>query len=163
MNQDGSASRLAEIAYVALVAGVAVLVWMEAGRSPPAPYEPLGPGSIPRWAAAALFALAVGMGARLLFGRRLGAASVSLLVGSEGDHRRSPMTAILTLLLAALYATLLGLRVLPFVTATGIYLFLAGVVLGPLSTKRVLIVALVAGVAAVLLDQTFRLLFRLDL
>lgn len=160
---EARAGKLAEIAYVVLVLGAAFLVWREARALPPAPYDPLGPGSFPLWVAAGLAALGLAMAAKLVAGRRLGEAAVSMLAQSDGDHRRSPWTAALTLALAFGYALLLGSRQAPFVVATGLYLFAAGAVLGPPSPRRLGLVALVAAIAAFVLDLAFRQLFRLDL
>jgi hypothetical protein len=158
-----SRSRLAECVYIALVLGGAALLGREAGRLPPAPYDPLGPGSFPRWTAAALGGLGCAMALRLALGQALGEAAVSLIARSEGAHRRSPWTAAATLGLAFAYAILLSTRLVPFIAATAVYLFAAGAILGPPAPRRLGILALAAAVAAAVLDQAFRRLFHLDL
>lgn len=157
--------RAAEAAYIVLMLGVAAVLWREAGRLPPAPYDPLGPGAFPRWTAYGLAALAVAMAVRLLVGHHLGRAAQSLISGLDGEaeHRLRPWIAILTLVLALVYAAALSVRAVPFVLATGGYLFLAGAILGPLEGRRLLLVAAVAAVSAVVLDLLFRRVFGLDL
>ena len=109
MQQD-RIRRTAEYAYVALILAVALVVWREASRLPPAPYDPLGPKAFPIWVSYALAALGVAMLARLLFGKALGRATQSMVsgFGGEGAHALSPWTAATTLLLGFLYAAALS-------------------------------------------------------
>jgi hypothetical protein len=157
--------RAAEVAYILLVMGVAAVLWLEAGRLPPAPYDPLGPGAFPRWTAYGMVALGMAMAIRLLLGRQLGQAAQSLVAGLDGnsEHPLRPWIAVLTLVLALAYAAALSVRAVPFLLATGAYLFLAGAILGPLKGRRLLVVAAVAAVAAIVLDLLFRRVFGLDL
>jgi hypothetical protein len=102
---------------------------------------------------------------RLLIGRSLGRAATAMVVGLEavaGQPRR-PWTAAGVLLLAFGYAAALSARGVGFLPATAAYLFLSGVLLGPLERRRVAAVAVFAVAAAVALDLLFRVLFRLDL
>jgi hypothetical protein len=163
--QQDRIRRTAEYAYVALILAVAFAVWREAGKLPPAPYDPLGPKAFPVWASYGLAALGVAMLARLLFGRAIGRAAQSLVTGLEGGatHAPSPWTAGATLLLGFAYAAALSVRGVPFLPATAIYLFLAGAVLGPFARKRLALLAVFAVAAAVVLDFVFRALFKLDL
>jgi hypothetical protein len=157
--------RHAEIAYIVLILVVAIVLWREAGKLPPAPYDPLGPKSFPVWVSYGLAALAVAMLANLALGRKLGRAAQSMVLGLDGEaeHALSPWTAALTLLFAFLYALALSFRSIHFLPATMIYLFFAGAVLGPIARKRLLIVAIFAVVAAFTLDFMFRTVFQLDL
>ncbi len=157
--------RISEVLYICLILVIAVVLRREAQSLPPAPYDPLGPGSFPLWVSYALGALAVAMAARLVFGRSLGRASHSMVTGLEGgaDHLLSPWTAILLLAFSLFYGVALSFRAVPFVAATMVYLFAAGVVLGPLVRKRLITVAVFAIVAALVLDVLFRRIFRLDL
>jgi hypothetical protein len=164
MQQD-RITRTAEYAYVALILAVALVVWREAGRLPPAPYDPLGPKAFPIWVSYALAGLGAATLARLVFGRAIGRAAQSLVTGFEDAavHTLSPWTAAATLLLGYAYAALLGVRGVPFLPATAAYLFTAAVVLGPLKARRIVAVAVFALVAAFALDLVFRTLFSLDL
>jgi hypothetical protein len=158
--QPNGTSRVAEIAYIALILGVAWVVWREASALPPAPYDPLGPKAFPIWVSYGLAALGLAMLTRLLFGRSLGRASQALVVGLAdvtGEPPRRPWVAGLVLVLAFAYSA--GL----FLPATAVYLFLSGLVLGPLRPRRVIGVAMFAIVAAVVLDFLFRTIFKLDL
>lgn len=157
--------RRAEIAYVLLVLVAAGVTWREARALPPAPYDALGPKAFPIAVSAALAVLGVAMLARLLVGRSLGGATVSMMVGldAEAGHARRPWTAAGILLLAFAYAGALSVRGIGFLPATAVYLFLSGLLLGPLRGRRVAAVAAFAAAAAVLLDLLFRVLFRLDL
>jgi hypothetical protein len=163
--QQDRIRRTAEIAYIVLILAVAVVVWGEAGKLPPAPYDPLGPKTFPIWVSYGLAALGLAMLVRLLFGRALGLAAQSLLTGLDGaaTHVLSPWTALLTLLLGFAYAGALSFRSVPFLPATMVYLFVAGAALGPLTRKRLVVLAVFAVVAAVTLDLVFRTLFQLDL
>ena len=164
--QASRTTRTAEIAYVILILAVAGIVWREASTLPPAPYDPLGPKTFPIWASYALAALGLAMLLRLVFGRSLGRAAQSMVVGLEdaaGQHARRPWAAILTLVLAFVYATALSFRGLGFLPATAVYLFLSGIALGPIERRRVAVVAVFAVVTAVVLDFLFRTIFKLDL
>jgi hypothetical protein len=160
-----SLQRLSEVIYICLVLVIAVVLRREAQSLPPAPYDPLGPGSFPLWVSYALGALAIAMAVRLVFGRSLGRASHSMVTGLEGgaEHLLSPWTAILLLACSLFYGVALSFRGVPFVVATMIYLFAAGVILGPLVRHRLITVALFALAAALVLDFLFRRIFSLDL
>jgi hypothetical protein len=80
-----------------------------------------------------------------------------------GEGARQPWRAIATLILAFAYAAALSFRGIGFLPATAVYLFLSGVVLGPIERRRLLMVAIFASAAAALLDLVFRTIFKLDL
>jgi hypothetical protein len=157
--------RRAEIAYVVLVLVAAGVTWREARRLPPAPYDPLGPGAFPVAVSLALALLGLAMLARLLVGRSLGGATMGMAMGLDAaaDHARRPWTAAGTLLLAFAYAGALSVRGIRFLPATAAYLFLSGLLLGPLEGRRMAKLAAFAAAAALLLDLLFRVLLRLDL
>jgi hypothetical protein len=163
--QQDRIRRTAEYAYVALILAVAFVVWRAASRLPPASYDPLGPKAFPIWVSYGLAALGVAMLARLLFGRAIGQATQSLVMGLGGDspHALSPWTAAATLFLGFAYAVALSVPGLPFLPATAVYLFLGGAVLGPLKRRRLVFLAVFALLAALALDVVFRMLFSLDL
>jgi tripartite tricarboxylate transporter TctB family protein len=148
-----------------LVLVVAAVTWREARLLPPAPYDPLGPKAFPIGVSVALTALGLAMLVRLLIGRSLGRAATSMVVGLEAadGQARRPWTAAGTLLLAFGYAGALSIRGVGFLPATAVYLFLSGMLLGPLAGRRMAAVAAFAVAAAVVLDLLFRVLFRLDL
>jgi hypothetical protein len=148
-----------------LILVVAGVTWRQARLLPPAPYDPLGPGAFPLGVSVALAALGLAMLARFLLGRSLGRAATGMVVGLDaaGDHARRPWTAAGVLLLAFGYAGALSARGVGFLPATAAYLFLSGVLLGPLEGRRVAAVAAFAVAAALALDLLFRVLFRLDL
>jgi hypothetical protein len=158
------AQRTAELIYIALLLGIAGLIWREARTLPPAPYDPLGPGSFPLWVAYGLAGLALAMLLRLALGRSLGRASHSMVTGLEGEaeHETSPATAILLLAVSFGYAIALSLRA-PFLFSTMAYLFAGGAILGPLEKRRLAIVAVFAVVAGLALDTLFLRVFHLDL
>jgi hypothetical protein len=165
MQPDG-VTRIAEVAYVVLILAVAGIVWREASMLPPAPYDALGPKAFPIWVSYALATLGLTMLVWLLLGRSLGRAGQSMVVGLDdlaGEHQRRPWAAVLTLVLAFAYAIALSFRSVGFLPATAAYLFLSGIVLGPLERRRVVARAVFAVVAAVALDLLFRRLFKLDL
>lgn len=148
-----------------LVLVVASVTWREARGLPPAPYDPLGPKAFPIGVSVALAALGLAMLVRLLVGRSLGQAATGMVVGLDAaaGHVRRPWTAAGTLLLAFGYAGALSTRGVGFLPATAAYLFLSGVLLGPLQRRRVATMAAFAVAAALVLDLLFRVLFRLDL
>jgi hypothetical protein len=148
-----------------LVLVVAAVTWREARGLPPAPYDPLGPKAFPIAVSLALAALGLAMLVRLLVGRSLGRSATGMVVGLDtaGDHVRRPWTAAGVLILAFAYAGALSVRGVGFLPATAAYLFLSGVLLGPFAGRRVAAAAAFAGVAALVLDLLFRVLFRLDL
>lgn len=163
--QQHRITRTAEYAYVALILAVAFVIWREAARLPPAPYDPLGPKAFPIWVSYALAGLGAAMLARLVFGRAIGRAAQSLVTGLDGEaaHALSPWTAAATLLLGFAYAAVLSVSGVPFLPATAAYLFMAGAVLGPLKARRLIALAVFALAAAFALDLVFRALFSLDL
>ena len=164
--QPNGVTRAAEIGYIVLILAVAGIVWRAASALPAAPYDPLGPKSFPIWVSYGLAALGLAMLVRLLFGRALGSAAQAMVVGLEdaaGQHVRRPWVAIAFLALAFAYAAALSLRGVGFLPATAVYLFLSGVLLGPLERKRIAIVAAFAIAAAIVLDFAFRTVFKLDL
>jgi hypothetical protein len=114
---------------------------------------------------AALAALGLVMLARLLLGRSLGRAATSMVVGLDAATSGAgrPWTAAGIVLLAFGYAGALSFRGIGFLPATVAYLFLSGVLLGPIAGRRVAAVAAFAVAAALVLDLLFRVLFRLDL
>jgi len=162
-------TRTAEIGYVVLILAVAGIVWREASALPPAPYDALGPKSFPIWVSYGLAALGLAMLVRLLLGRSLGGAAQAMVVGLGGvmgekrEHAPRPWVAILFLMLAFAYAAALSFRGVGFLPATAVYLFLSGILLGPLERRRIAIVAIFAIVAALVLDFVFRAVFKLDL
>jgi hypothetical protein len=163
--QPSGTTRVAEIAYVVLILAVAGLVWREASALPPAPYDPLGPKAFPLWVSYALAALGLAMLARLLLGRSLGRAAQAMVVGLEdaGAHAPRPWVAAVTLVLAFAYAAALSVRGVAFLPATAVYLLLSGIVLGPITWRRVAVIAVFAVVTAAVLDFLFRTIFKLDL
>jgi hypothetical protein len=164
--KEGGVTRVAEIAYIALILAIAGIIWREASALPPAPYDPLGPKTFPIWASYGLAALGFAMLARLLFGRSLGRGAQAMVVGLEdlaGEHPRRSWPAIAIVILAFAYAAALSFRSVGFLLATAVYLFLSGLALGPLERRRVVTVALFAVIAAAALDFVFRTVFKLDL
>ena len=158
-------TRVAEIAYIVLIMAIAGVFWHHANSLPPAPYDPLGPSFFPISVSIGLIALGMMMLLRLLFGRSLGQASQSMVVGLEtsAEHEQRPITAVMTILLAICYAIAFAFQSITFLWATAVYLFLSGLVLGPMEIKRLAGVAAFAVVAAYLLDLLFRVVFQLDL
>ena len=164
--QPSGITRTAEIAYIVLILAIAGIVWREASALPPAPYDLLGPKTFPIWASYGLAALGLAMLARLLLGRSLGRATQAMVVGLEdlaGEHTRRPWVAVLMLIFAFAYAAGLSFRSIGFLPVTAVYLFLSGIVLGPIKSRRVIVVAIFAVVAAAVLDFLFRTVFKLDL
>ena len=164
--QPSGITRTAEIAYIVVILAVAGIVWREASALPPAPYDPLGPKTFPIWASYALAALGLAMLVRLVLGRSLGRAAQVMVVGLEdmaGEHKQRPWAAVLTLVLAFAYVAALSFRGVGFLPATAVYLFLSGIVLGPIKRRRVATIAVFAVVAAIVLDFLFRTIFKLDL
>ncbi len=159
-------TRTAETGYVVLILVIAGIVWHEASALPPAPYDALGPKAFPIWVSYALAALGLAMLVRLFAGRSLGRGGQTMVVGLDdvmGEHEQRPWVAVLTLILAFLYALALSFRSVGFLPATAVYLFLSGALLGPLKRRRLTVLAAFAVVAAVVLDLLFRKMFKLDL
>ncbi len=159
-------TRTAETSYVVLILVIAGIVWHEASALPPAPYDALGPKAFPIWVSYALAALGLAMLVRLFAGRSLGRGGQTMVVGLDdviGEHEQRPWVAVLTLILAFLYALALSFRSVGFLPATAVYLFLSGALLGPLERRRLAVIAAFAVVAAVVLDLLFRKMFKLDL
>jgi putative tricarboxylic transport membrane protein len=158
--------RRADTVYAVALLIVAGIVLREAQKLPPAPFDPLGPGTVPIWICWGLIGLALAMLANLAFGRDLGRAQQSMVVGLGGDdaeHRARPFVAITLFLMTAGYMAALSVRGIGFLVATGVYLFVSGALLSGFERRKLMPVAIVAAVMAVVLDLTFRRLFQLDL
>lgn len=162
---EDRATRTAEIAYIVLILAIASVIWYQAGKLPPAPYDPMGPKFFPMSVSIVLGALGLIMLIRVVMGRSLGRAAQGMVVGLEAaaEHVQRPLTAVLTILIAIGYAVTFNFPSIGFFPATAVYLFFAGAVLSPFDVKRLAGVAVFAVVAAYALDLLFRVVFQLDL
>jgi putative tricarboxylic transport membrane protein len=159
-------ARIGDAAYAIALLAVAGIILREAQKLPPAPFDPLGPGTVPIWICWALIGLALVMLANLAVGRDLGRAQQSMVVGlgsGEAEHRPRPFVAVALFVLTTAYVAALSVRGIGFLIATGVYLFLAGALLSGFARRRMPALAIVAAAMAVALELTFRTLFQLDL
>jgi hypothetical protein len=159
-------ARIGDAAYAVGLLAVAGIVLHEAQKLPPAPFDPLGPGTVPSWICWGLIALALAMLANLAAGRDLGRAQQSMVIGlggADAEHRPRPWVAVALFLITAGYMAALSVRGIGFMIATFGYLLAAGALLSGFNRGKLLPVAIVAAVMAVVLEVTFRRLFQLDL
>lgn len=162
----GRPGRIGDAAYAVALLAVAGIVLREAQKLPPAPFDPLGPGTVPIWICWGLIGLALAMLANLAAGRDLGRAQQSMVIGlggADAEHRPRPWIAAALFGLTVAYMAALSVRGIGFMLATFGYLLLAGALLSGLQRNKLLPVAIVAAVMAILLEVAFRRLFQLDL
>jgi len=125
------------------------LVWFEAGKLRPSPYDPLGAGAFPRIVSALLALLAVVLIARVLLGKNIGDAETTLIAGFDGEeveHRRRPWLALGVLGSLVAYIAVLTATSAGFLWSTIVFVAAMGFVM---SNRRPhdAVVAIVVGVA----------------
>lgn len=155
-------------AIVGLVAlAIAGVTWWEARGLPPAPFDPLGPKTVPIWLTYALAALAVVILGRLALGLRIGQSTTSMILGIGGeaptDYRLRPGLAVFSFLWTVAYTAALTFTPLSFLLATIAYLAVLGLAMCDRSRRQVLIALAVAVIGGFAINYTFTKIFVVDL
>lgn len=158
--------RAADLAFALFCLVVATMVWLEARTLPEAPFDPLGPGSVPLLLAGLLGGLALLLLLRMAMGRRVGVASQSLIVGMGepgADHPRRPWLAVVGFASTVAYVAVMQADLLDFVWATMIYLAALGMLLLPPTRRARLIGLAIAVLGAIGLQLVFSRVLFVDL
>jgi len=155
----------AVLALVTLL--IAGITWWEARGLPPAPFDPLGPGTVPIWLSYALAALALVILGRLALGLRIGQSSTSMILGVSGDapaeYRLRPGLAVFAFLWTVAYAAVLTVTSVSFLTATVGYMAVLGWAMSDRSRRHIAIALVVAVIGGLAIDYTFTSVFVVDL
>lgn len=169
MDDSARRGRIGDLGLALAVLAVAGLVWREAARLEPAPFDPLGPRTLPIWICMGLVGLALLMLARLALGAAIGASRTSLITGlgqtdaAAPAPQRRPVLALATLALSIAYAVALATPPIRFVYATAVFIAALILTLGPRRPRDIGLAALVGAVGAGLVDLLFRVVFTVDL
>lgn len=155
-------------AIVALVAlAVAGATWWEARRLPPAPFDPLGPKTVPIWLCYALGILAVVMLGRLALGLRIGQSTTAMILGVSGgqsaEYRLRPGLAVFSFLWTVAYTAALTFTPVTFLIATIVYLAVLGWAMSDRSRRQTIIALVVAVIGGLAINYTFTRIFVVDL
>lgn len=155
-------------AIAALVAlAVAGVVWWEASGLPPAPFDPMGPKTVPMWLSYALATLALIVLGRLALGLRVGQSTTSMILGVGGeaptDYRLRPGVAVFSFLWLIAYTSALTFTPVTFLVATVVYLAVLGWAMSDRSRRHTVIALVVALVGGLAINYTFTRIFVVDL
>lgn len=120
---------LANLGFGLITLFMSALVWFEAGKLRPSPYDPLGSGAFPRMVSVGLGILSVILIARVLLGRSVGDSDTSLIAGFDGaetEHRRRPQLALGVLGALVVYICVLSFTSIGFLWATIVFVAVIG-------------------------------------
>ncbi|MBM3526215.1 MAG: hypothetical protein FJX57_24965 [Alphaproteobacteria bacterium] len=161
------ANRRTDLVFALAVLAIAGIAWREASRLAPAPFDPLGPKTVPIWICIGLVGLASLMLLRLALGAVVGASRTSLITGLGDDptaaHRPRPALAVLAYAITALYVAALSLSGVSFLVATIGFIAAMVAALGPRRPRDLAIAAVVAIAGGLFIDTLFRRIFTVDL
>jgi putative tricarboxylic transport membrane protein len=142
-------ARRADIGFTALVLVVATVFLVQAWKLPASRFDPLGPGAFPIGICVLLILLAGAGFILTLFGKALGQAETSLIVGLDDTgtgHRRRPGLAVFVFAATVLYAAVLQFTPLGFFWATAIFVASTGIAMSR-RTPRLIAIAIAVGFA----------------
>jgi hypothetical protein len=166
---DSSArrQRQADLWLAIVMAAVSAVVWWEARKLAPAPFDPLGPKSFPMWIAGALGLLSVVAAIIVLCGRTLGRADTSLILGigddTPTDYQLRPGLAVAASALTVAYVAVLTLTGTGFLWATIAYIGALGWAMSERTRRHAIIAAAVAVIGGIAITFLFTKIFVLDL
>src|SRR5262245_8974267 len=81
VNQQQRRERLADLGLALVMMVISAVVWWEASKLAPAPFDPLGPKSFPMWIAGALGLLSLAAVIIILCGKSVGRSETSMILG----------------------------------------------------------------------------------
>ena len=138
---------------------VSAIVWWEASKVRPSPYDPLGAGAFPKLVSVLLAGLAILLIARVLLGYAIGASDTSLISGltDDGDetHRRRPFLAVGVLAGLTLYIAALTLTSVGFLWATIVFVAVIGFAMSDRRPRDLVVAGLIALFIGVALNFLF--------
>lgn len=160
-------SRRTDFIFAVTILVVAGITWWEATKLAPAPFDSLGPKTIPIAICIGLVGLALLMLLRLAIGAAIGASKTSLILGLGDDptatHRTRPWLAVLTYAITTGYVVALSLPGISFLIATVGYIAALVIALGERRPRDLALAGIVAVVGGAAIDVLFRTIFGVDL
>lgn len=159
--------RHADLWLAVAMAAVSAIVWWEARKLAPAPFDPLGPKSFPMWIAGALGLLSFVSIVVVIAGRALGRSETSLILGigdeAPTDYALQPGLAVLASLLTVAYVAALTFTGIGFLWATIAYIGVLGWAMSERTRRHTLIAAIIAVLMGSGITILFTKIFILDL
>ena len=157
---------LFEVTLAVLLVLMAAIVWIDVSRLPPAFFDPVGSAVFPRAVAAVIAVLSLVVLVQTIAGRR-GSQDAALTPedrsdGDDAPPRRTAMGAGMYGMLI-LYAAAMQIGLLGFATATSIFIFVAGSMLGRFRRREMLVSAAVAVILGFGGNYLFTRVFYIDL
>ena len=137
---------------------ISAIVWWEASKVRPSPYDPLGAGAFPKLVSVLLAGLAILLIARVLLGYAIGASDTSLISGLTGlgeTHRRRPILAVGVLAGLTLYIAALTLTSVGFLWATIVFVAAVGFAMSDRRPRDLVLAGLIAVFIGVALNFLF--------
>lgn len=167
MDSGTGRQRRVDLWLAVAMAVVSAIVWWEASKLRPAPFDPLGPKSFPMWIAGALGLLSLVSIAVILLGRALGRSDTSLILGigddAPTDYALRPGLAVTAALLTVAYVAALTLTGIGFLWATIAYIGVLGWAMSDRTPRHTMIAAAIAVAAGCTITYLFTKIFVLDL
>lgn len=167
MNQRIQRERRADLWLALAMIAVSAVVWWEASKLAPAPFDPLGPKSFPMWIAGALGLISAVAVIIILCGRTLGRSDTSLILGigdeAPAEYALRPGLAVAASLLTVLYVAVLTLTSAGFLGATIAYIAALGWLLSDRTKRHTVIALAIAVIAGFAITFLFTRIFVLDL
>jgi hypothetical protein len=159
--------RHADLWLAVFMAAISAVVWWEARKLAPAPFDPLGPKSFPMWIAGALGVLSLISIVVILAGRALGRSETSLILGigddAPTDYALRPGLAVAASILTVVYVAILTFTDVGFLWTTIAYIGVLGWAMSDRTPRHNLIAAATAVVAGAGITFLFTRIFILDL
>lgn len=160
-------SRRTDIVFAVSILVVAGIAWWDAAKLAPAPFDSLGPKTIPIAICIGLIGLSLLMLLRLAIGAAIGASKTSLILGLGDDptatHRTRPWLAVLAYAITTAYVIALSVPGISFLVATAGFIAAMVITLGERRPRDLAVAAVVAIVGGALIDVLFRTIFGVDL
>ncbi len=167
MDSSTRRHRQADLWLAVAMAAISAVVWWEASKLAPAPFDPLGPKSFPMWIAGALGLLSVAAIVTILCGRALGRSETSLILGigdePPTDYALRPGLAVAASVFTVIYVAVLTFTGVGFLWATIAYIGLLGWVMSDRTPRHNIIAVAVAVLAGCGITFLFTKIFILDL
>ena len=160
-------SRRTDLVFALSILAVASIFWWQASKLAPAPFDALGPKTVPIAICIGLVGLSLLMLLRLAIGAAIGASRTSLILGLGDDpnatHRTRPWLAVLAYAITTVYVLALSVPGISFLVATIGFIAALVIALGERRPRDLAIAAAVAIVGGLLIDALFRRIFGVDL
>ncbi len=167
MESSTRRQRQADLWLAVAMAAISAVVWWEASKLAPAPFDPLGPKSFPMWIAGALGLLSAAAIIAILSGRLLGRSETSLILGigdeAPTDYALRPGLAVLASALTVAYVAVLTFTPIGFLWATIAYIGVLGWAMSDRTPRHNVIAVVIAILAGAGITLLFTKIFILDL